>query len=100
SDLCNSGCEVHDDGEIWATVLEAMRRRLEMKYGTSTGLRKDEQLIFDGMKATITTPTFLDGRDGVLAADTTDNGGANQCLIWDVFATRGMGFSALGGDSQ
>ena len=40
------------------------------------------------------TATFLDARDGILAADMATNGGANQCLIWRVFAGREMGVSA------
>jgi len=30
----------------------------------------------------------------------TANNGANSCLIWDVFARRGLGWSANQGDSQ
>jgi len=36
----------------------------------------------------------VDGRDAILAADMALNDGANQCLIWEVFARRGVGFYA------
>jgi hypothetical protein len=98
--LCNQGCEVHNDGEIWATVLWDMRTKLQQKYGTSSGKATAEQLVVDGMKNTVSTPTFLNGRDGILAADQADNSGANRCLIWEVFAIRGMGVSATSSSDQ
>jgi len=98
--LCNAGCEVHRDGEIWATALWDLRTRLISKYGFATGRNIHELLIVDGMKNTATTPNFLNARDGILAADVTDNAGANQCLIWGVFAARQMGVSATSDASQ
>ncbi len=96
SNLCNvgGGCEVHDDGEIWGATLWDMRTALVNAYGLGAGNTKAEQLVVDGMKNTPTKPTFLQGRDGILAADTADYGGANQCRIWGAFAGREMGFSA------
>ena len=52
------------------------------------------------MKDTVSTPTFLNGRDGILAADQADNSSANRCLIWEVFAIRGMGVSASSSSDQ
>ena len=52
------------------------------------------------MKNTITSPTFLDARDGLLAADSASNAGANQCVIWRAFAGRGMGVSATSSGNQ
>ena len=86
SDLCTGGCEEHRDGEIWTAALWDLRAAL--------GKASTEQLVIDGMKSTIPTATFLDARDGMLAADMASNGGANQCLIWRVFAGREMGVSA------
>jgi hypothetical protein len=100
SSLCNAGCEVHNDGEIWATVLWDLRTKLQQRYGTSSGKATAEQLVVDGMKNTVSTPTFLNGRDGILAADQADNAGANRCLIWEVFAIRGMGVSATSSADQ
>lgn len=100
SSLCNAGCEVHNDGEIWATVLWGLRTKLQQKYGTAPGKAQAEQLIVDGMKDTVTTPSFLDARNGILAADQTDNAGANRCLIWESFAIRGMGVNASSSGDQ
>ena len=98
--LCNAGCEVHNDGEIWASALWDLRTKLISKYGFATGRNTHELLMVDGMKNTLTTPNFLNARDGILAADVTDNAGANQCLIWGVFAARQMGVSATSDASQ
>ena len=94
ADLCSGGCQVHSDGEIWATAMWDMRTALVGAYGYATGKQRHEQLMVDGMKLTPSSPDFLDARDGILAADRADNGGANQCLLWGVFAGRGMGASA------
>jgi hypothetical protein len=94
-DLCNDGgCRVHSDGEIWATAMWDMRTALVGAYGYATGKQRHEQLMVDGMKLTPSSPDFLDARDGILAADRANHGGANQCLLWGVFARRGMGASA------
>ena len=45
-------------------------------------------------------PGFVDGRDAILLADEILYAGANKCLIWEVFANRGLGFSANQGDAD
>ncbi|MFN7944035.1 MAG: M36 family metallopeptidase [Blastocatellia bacterium] len=86
--------EVHDIGEIWCSALWEMRALLIKKYGAREGQRQSLQLVVDGMKLTPVAPTFLDARDAILVADRVNNAGANQCLIWQAFAKRGMGFAA------
>ena len=95
SSLCTigGGCEVHNDGEIWTAAFWDMRTALVARY-PATGKTFAFQLIVDGMKNTAANPTFLSARDGILAADVTDNGGADTCLIWGAYAGREMGFSA------
>jgi hypothetical protein len=88
------GCEVHCNGEIWATVLYDLQEAFIDEYGSATGQAEVDQLLLDGMKNTITSPTFLNARDGILAADVLTNSGENQCMIWKVFADREMGLSA------
>ena len=100
TDVCKPDCQVHDDGEIWATALWAMRAKLRAKLDVGPGTRQAEQLVVDGMKNTGTTPTFLTARDAIIAADQTNNGGANACLIWGVFAAREMGVSATTSSDQ
>jgi len=100
SDLCTladtpNRCEPHRDGEIWTAPLWDLRTAFVDDYGAAVGKNRTEQLVIDGIKNT-TPPkaNFLDARDGILAADFINNGGAHQCLIWRVFAGREMGLSA------
>ena len=90
--LCNPSCEVHNDGEIWATALWNLRVKL--------GQAKTEKLVIDGMKGTPTSPSFLAARDAILTADQTDYSGADKCTIWGVFAASEMGKSATSSSDQ
>ncbi len=85
---------VHRTGELWANALWIARFNLIGRWGFETGDRTMNRLVIDGMKLSPADPTFLDGRDAILLADLVDNGGVNQCLVWDAFAKMGMGFSA------
>jgi hypothetical protein len=86
--LCNPSCEVHNDGEIWATALWKLRGKL--------GQAKTDKLVIDGMKGTSTSPSFLVARDAILTAATS----ADQCTIWGVFASSEMGKSATSSSDQ
>jgi len=79
----------HFNGEIWASALYDVRLQL--------GINTTAQLMLDGMRNIGTGPnaSFLDARDGIFAADMTNNGGANQCALWTAFAGRGMGENAV-----
>ena len=55
------------------------------------------QLVLDGLKLQVCGAGFVDGRDGLLAADLATTGGEDQCLIWEVFAARGLGVNASQG---
>lgn len=82
ADLGDPAFEVHDDGEILAAALWDLRERL--------GASVTDQLVVDALKLSSCAPTFLDFRDALLTADN----GANEDVIWEVFAARGMGSSA------
>ena len=56
--------------------------------------------ITEGMKLQPCSPGFVDGRDAIFAADLAIYGGANECLLWDAFAKRGLGFSADQGSTS
>ncbi|UGS38528.1 M36 family metallopeptidase [Capillimicrobium parvum] len=79
------GFEVHDDGEIWAQTLWDLRKAL----GSSVA----EGLVTSGMRLSPNNPSFLDARNGIIQADQA-TGGTHYQQIWQVFANRGMGFSA------
>jgi extracellular elastinolytic metalloproteinase len=90
ADVCAGGCEVHNDGEVWAAALWDLRTQL--------GKTITDRIVLNGMKFTPTRPSFLNARDGIIQADQNLNGGANRCAIWTVFARHGMGVSAVGND--
>jgi hypothetical protein len=69
-------------------------------YTGTGGNNINMQLVIDGMKLQACSPGFIDGRDAILEADRLANDGANQCLIWEVFANRGLGWSADQGSSN
>jgi uncharacterized protein (TIGR03437 family) len=85
---------VHPMGEIWCNTLWEMRALLIRKYGFQEGQRQSIQLVVDGMKLTPIVPSYLDARNAILLADRVNNGGANQCVIWQAFAKRGMGLGS------
>jgi extracellular elastinolytic metalloproteinase len=94
----------HPIGEIWASTIWDLYWAMVDKYGwdanvynTKSGNGKAIQLVFDGMKMQVCNPGFIDGRNAILAADRANYNGENQCLIWDIFAKRGIGYSASGG---
>jgi uncharacterized protein (TIGR03437 family) len=86
--------EVHNVGEIWCNALLEMRALLIRQLGFQEGQRQAIQLVVDGLKLTPLSPSFLDARNAILLADKLNNGGANQCLLWQAFSKRGMGWSA------
>jgi uncharacterized repeat protein (TIGR01451 family) len=97
----------HGLGEVWTVTLWDLYWAMSDKYGWDADLyhgtggnNKAIQLVMDGMKIQACNPGFIDGRDAILAADRANNGGENQCLIWEVFARRGLGFSASQGDND
>ena len=96
----------HGVGFVWCTMLWDMTWALIDQYGWDPDLYNGTggnniamQLVIDGIKLQGCDPGFVDGRDAILAADVANNGGANQCLIWEAFAARGLGFSAQQGSS-
>ncbi|SEQ35820.1 M36 family metallopeptidase [Neolewinella agarilytica] len=97
----------HNRGEVWAVTLWDLYWAMTEEYGYDDDLihgtggnNKAVELVIEGMKATRCGPGAIDARDGILQADELINDGANQCLIWEVFARRGMGFSADQGSAE
>ena len=95
-------CEVHDNGEIWANVLWDVRERLRadnVRGSAAAAINEAHQLYIDGLTLSPPSPTMLDMRDAMLLADSARNPGspasANFCRLWESFAGRGMGVSAL-----
>jgi hypothetical protein len=86
--------EVHEDGQIWAQTMWDVRRALGSSLALSLATR--------GLELSPPDPAFLDLRNAIIQADLVATGGANADVLWQLFATRGMGFFASspdGGDT-
>ena len=101
----NTTTSVHTVGFIWATMLWDLTWKYAEKYGynndvladPNSGNAKILQLVVDGLKLQICSPTFIDGRDAIIQADMVKTGGADKCMIWKTFAKRGLGVAATAG---
>jgi uncharacterized repeat protein (TIGR01451 family) len=96
----------HGVGEVWCQMLWDMYWAFVDVYGydadwsnTESGNYRAILLVMDGMKMQPCNPGFVDGRNAILAADIANYGGENQCILWEVFARRGLGFFADQGTS-
>ncbi|PZU87222.1 MAG: metalloprotease [Chryseobacterium sp.] len=104
ADTNSTGGQPHAVGEIWATMLWDLHWKLAEKYGYNSDVTADPnsgsakvlQLVMDGLKLQPCNPGFISGRDAILQADQL-TGGADNCLIWNVFARRGLGVNASAG---
>jgi hypothetical protein len=99
--------EPHGIGFVWCTMLWDLSWALIDAYGYDADLYNGTggnniamELVIQGLKLQPCDPGFVDGRDAILQADMLLNGGANQCLIWNVFANRGLGNSASQGSAN
>ena len=96
----------HGVGFVWATMLWDLTWELIALYGLDPDLHTGTggnnlalQLVIDGMKLQPCSPGFVDGRDAILLADQLLTGGQHECLIWNVFARRGLGAGASQGSA-
>ncbi len=96
--------EPHGIGFVWATILWDLTWAYIDKYGFDSDLlngtggnNKVMQIVIEGLKLQSCNPGFVVGRDAILAADNSITGGVDQCMIWEVFANRGVGLNASQG---
>lgn len=100
--------EVHTTGEIWCSALWDMTWNIIQQensidpsiYHGLGGNGIALNLVIEGLKLQPCSPGFLDGRDAILKADSILYGYAHKCAIWNAFARRGMGKSAVQGSSN
>ncbi len=107
------GLQVHASGEVWSATNFDIRSALIARYGAGSaalqkscangatpvtacpGNRRWVQLVFDSFPLmAISAVSMVDSRDALLAADMLRFGGANQDLLWNAFAKRGLGEGA------
>jgi extracellular elastinolytic metalloproteinase len=116
------GPEVHADGEIWNGTQFEVRQQLINKYNAGfpasdqalqircadgilppdfcPGNRRWIQLVYDAWLLLGPSPSMLDARDAMLAADVTRFNGANQTELWRAFARRAMGQNAVSNGTE
>lgn len=97
----------HGVGSVWCVMIWDLYWNLVDEYGFDDdiyfgtgGNNIAMQLVMDGLKLQPCNPTFTDARDAIIAADEANNDGANYCLIWETFARRGLGASAVDGGGE
>ncbi|MCP1300108.1 T9SS-dependent M36 family metallopeptidase [Chryseobacterium sp. S0630] len=97
--------DAHSIGFVWASMLWDLNWKYVEKYGYNSNVLADPnsgsarvlQVVVDALKLQQCNPSFVQGRDAILAADQASTGGDNKCLIWNVFAKRGLGMNASPG---
>jgi len=96
----------HGVGFVWCTMLWDLSWAFINRYGYDSNLytgnggnNKIMKLVIAALKLQPCDPGFVDGRDAILLADSILYNGVNRCMIWEVFARRGLGFSANQGSS-
>ncbi|KQR92406.1 metalloprotease [Chryseobacterium sp. Leaf180] len=97
--------DVHSIGFVWATMLWDLHWEYANKYGyasdvtssTTSGSARVLQLVTNALKLQPCSPTFVEGRDAILAAELNTTNGADRCMIWRTFARRGLGVGASAG---
>src|SRR5690606_24234943 len=106
-DAIKTAVAPHGVGSVWAMMLWEMTWGLidqygfdeDIYYGTG-GNNIAMSLVVEALKIQPCNPGFIDGRDAILMADKILYGGVNQCIIWEAFAKRGLGYSASQGSSS
>lgn len=89
-----SATEVHNIGEVWCSMLLEVRERFIKRLGYDTGNTRALQVVTDAMKLDVASPTMVQARNSIIAADNAGYGGADITDIRTGFAARGMGAGA------
>ena len=96
----------HGIGHAWSAILWDMVWDLIEKKGFNPNLYDDwstggnnlaYQIVNDGLKFQGCGPTFVTGRNAIIAAEDVLTDGENTCTLWASFSRRGLGFSASDG---
>jgi len=98
--------EVHRIGEVWANILHNVYAALVSAHGWSATARTNPtgtegnivflHLFIDALALQPCNPTFVTARGAWIQADVNRYAGANKCILWNAFASRGLGVGAAG----
>jgi len=96
--------DVYDIGSVWANILHIVYAELVKALGWSANALTDPttnegnvvwlHLLFDALLLQPCNPTFIQARDAWIQADANRYKGAHTCLLWQMFASRGLGVNA------
>lgn len=103
----------HGVGSIWAAMLWDMTWEIILQdnqivgniYNTPANIVNMKgniaalKLVNEGLRLQPCSPSFIQARDAILAANNTLFGGRYTCAIWRAFARRGLGVNASTGAS-
>ncbi|WP_395814185.1 myxosortase-dependent M36 family metallopeptidase [Archangium minus] len=89
--------EVHNAGEVWATMLWECYVALLRAHPFQEAQDRMKSYLVNGYKMTPASPTYLEARDAVLAAAFA-NDPADGERLWAAFAKRGAGVGAVAPD--
>ncbi|MFT7602900.1 MAG: extracellular elastinolytic metalloproteinase, partial [Saprospiraceae bacterium] len=101
-DVADAGIsQPHGIGFIWCTILwdlnwalvNAAGLDMDLYSGTG-GNNHNARIIMDGLKFQPCSPGFVDGRNAIFQANLANNGGQYISILWNIFARRGLGYSA------
>ncbi|KAH9016133.1 Fungalysin metallopeptidase-domain-containing protein [Lactarius pseudohatsudake] len=100
----NGMTDVHEMGEVMANIFHNVYAALVAAFGWSRESTVDPNapegnvvffhLFFDALLLQPCVPSFTTSRDAWIQADANRYDGANACLLWQVFASRGLGVNA------
>ena len=95
--------ETHNSGEVWCAMLWDLNWQYIKKYGYNAdvyaatgGNNIALKLVLDACKIQICNPSYVAARNAILRVDSL-SGGENHDLLWNIFARRGLGYSATSG---
>jgi extracellular elastinolytic metalloproteinase len=96
----------HGVGEVWAQAIWEVYWALVDQHGFdpdlynalgTAGNQRAMLYVTEGLKNTICSPTFVNARDGIIAAAAAAHGGEDVCRLWSAFAPFGLGVNAISG---
>ena len=93
----------HPIGEVMVAMLWDVYWAFVDLYGfdpdwsnTESGNHRASRVVVDAFKLSPCDPGFVDLRDAIFAADEFEH----ECMLWDIFARRGLGVNADQGSSE
>ncbi|KAI0321254.1 Fungalysin metallopeptidase-domain-containing protein [Amylostereum chailletii] len=96
--------EPHFIGQYWANLWHNVHAALIDEHGFADDYLSNPDadggnvmfghIFIDALPIQPCNPTFQTGRDAIIQADANRYNGTNKCLLWKVYASRGLGVNA------